>query len=168
MSVFHHFLSLQNLKIIMNWCREQSSQLSSMKFGDKKLEQFFCMKLFSVLIYYVSKSNGNVFFGVIWCETHCNRFWLFNYLQVLLSQYLACPLHVPEHSMTSPSCPTVVPDLSWSCPKNVRSLLQHIKKLSQQKVFLKNVHWLYQNCPGVILEMSQSLPEIVLKLSQLS
>ena len=49
-SVFHNTCCLQNLKITMNWCREQNSQLSSMKFSDKKLEQFFCMKLFSKLI----------------------------------------------------------------------------------------------------------------------
>ena len=71
MSFFHHTYCLQNLKITLNWCGEQNSQLSSTKFGDKKLEWFFCMELFSELIYHVSKSNGNVFFGVIWCETHC-------------------------------------------------------------------------------------------------
>ena len=53
----------------MNWFN--NFQLSSMKFGNKKMEQFFCMKLFPKWIYYISLSNGDVFFGVIWCETHC-------------------------------------------------------------------------------------------------
>ena len=78
MSFFHHTYCLQNLKITLNWCGEWNSQLNSRKFGNKKLEQFFCMKLFSELIYHISKSNGNVFFGVIWCETHCR--WFFGYV----------------------------------------------------------------------------------------
>ena len=94
MSFFHHTYCLQNLKITLNWCGEQNSQLSSTKFGDKKLEQFFCMELFSELIYHVSKSNGNVFFGVIWCETHCNtgkvswtsEIWIKRYEKVLHRQ----------------------------------------------------------------------------------
>ena len=67
-----HTCCLQSLKITLNWCGQWNSQLNLMKFGDKKLEQFFYMELFSDLIYHFSKWNGNVFFGVIWCETHCS------------------------------------------------------------------------------------------------
>ena len=40
-------------------------------FSTKKLELFFYKIFFSELIYDESKSNGNVFFRVIWCETPC-------------------------------------------------------------------------------------------------
>ena len=54
-----------------NWVSGQNFPPRSMKFFYKKLELFFYKILFSELIYDKSKSNGNVFFRVIWCETPC-------------------------------------------------------------------------------------------------
>ena len=54
-----------------NWVSGQNFPPRSMKFFYKKLELFFYKILFSELIYDESKSNGNVFFRVIWCETPC-------------------------------------------------------------------------------------------------
>ena len=55
-----------------NWVSGQNFPPRSMKFFYKKLELFFYKILFSELIYDKSKSNGNVFFRVIWCETPCS------------------------------------------------------------------------------------------------
>ena len=49
---------MSSLGIILNWCGEWSSQLSSLKFGDKKLQQFFLINFFFELIYYILMSNG--------------------------------------------------------------------------------------------------------------
>ena len=54
-----------------NWVSGQNFPPRSMKFFYKKLELFFYTIFFSELIYDESKSNGNVFFRVIWCETPC-------------------------------------------------------------------------------------------------
>ena len=58
-----------------NWVSGQNFPPRSMKFFYKKLELFFYKILFSELIYDESKSNGNVFFRVIWCETPCSCRW---------------------------------------------------------------------------------------------
>ena len=52
--VLRHTFSFQSLRITLTWCGGQNSQLSSMKLGNKKLEQLFCMKIFSKLICNIS------------------------------------------------------------------------------------------------------------------
>ena len=63
---------LQNLKVTLNWCGEQNSQLSSFKFGNIKIgtTYFFWVDL-EIELPYLKVKHGNIIFCVIWCETSC-------------------------------------------------------------------------------------------------
>ena len=112
-------------------------------------------------------------------EKKSKWFWLFNYLWVLLSACLNCHKHLPEHWKTSLCCPSVVQDLSWSCPKSAGRLLQDIKNILFSQIFLwkmiisftRFIPELQERCSRVFLELFLnflSCPKVVQVLSWLS